>query len=220
MARLLLFLHTAPAHINTFSQLVTALDPTIPTRHVVDESLLQEARTTGMTPALRQRIAHTIEAATGEDTATILCTCSTIGDTAEQIGANTKQQIVRVDRAMAERAVALGDRILVAAALASTLAPTRDLLEAVADQAGKQITISEVFCEGAWDSFEQGNLSVYYQAIATQLRQAAATGDVIVLAQASMAGAATLCADLPIPILSSPQLGLEAAVQAYRGMDN
>jgi hypothetical protein len=31
-----------------------------------------------------------------------------------------------------------------------------------------------------------------------------------------MAGAAALCADLPIAILSSPRLGLEAAIQIYR----
>ena len=39
----------------------------------------------------------------------------------------------------------------------------------------------------------------------------------IVLAQASMAGAAALCPDLAIPILSSPRLGLEAALARLAG---
>jgi hypothetical protein len=42
----------------------------------------------------------------------------------------------------------------------------------------------------------------------------AAVADVIVLAQASMAGACALCPTLAVPALSSPRLGVEAAVRA------
>jgi len=45
---------------------------------------------------------------------------------------------------------------------------------------------------------------------------AARAFDVIVLAQASMAAAEPFCADLPCPVLSSPRLGLLAAINAYR----
>jgi hypothetical protein len=41
--------------------------------------------------------------------------------------------------------------------------------------------------------------------------------DAVVLAQASMAPAAALLADQPVPVLASPRLGLEAAVAAWRG---
>ena len=37
------FLHTSPVHIKTFNALVDKLAPDIPVRHIVDESLLQEA---------------------------------------------------------------------------------------------------------------------------------------------------------------------------------
>jgi hypothetical protein len=50
------------------------------------------------------------------------------------------------------------------------------------------------------------------------LHEAHLEGDVVVLAQASMAGAAPLCAGLPLPVLSSPSLGLEAALAAYRAL--
>ena len=39
-------------------------------------------------------------------------------------------------------------------------------------------------------------------------------GDVIVLAQASMAGAALLVSNCPIPILSSPKMGVDRAIEA------
>jgi hypothetical protein len=122
---------------------------------------------------------------------------------------------MRVDRAMAERAVELGQRIIVAAALTSTIAPTRELILDAARRSGKEVELVELLCGPAWPKFEQGDLVGYLDEIAACLRRVATDGDVIVLAQASMAGAAALCADLPIPILSSPRLGLEAAIKAY-----
>ena len=59
-----------------------------------------------------------------------------------------------------------------------------------------------------------GDSAGYHAAIAAALAGQRGRGDVIVLAQASMAGAAELCADLGVPILSSPRLGVEAALAA------
>lgn len=215
MPKTLTFLHTSPVHIATFDRLLAELAPTIPARHIVDESLLEQARAAGLTPALEQRVTRVIAEELAGEAAVVVCTCSTIGGCAERAGHAAGGPVVRVDRAMAERAVAMGERIIVAAALASTLAPTCRLIDDVARRAGKSVALSEVVCEGAWVHFERGDHAAYHQSIAASLR-AAPPGDVIVLAQASMAGAAALCADLPIPILSSPRLGLEAAVRAYR----
>jgi hypothetical protein len=213
MRKTLAFLHTSPVHIATFDRLLAEIEPGATARHIVDESLLDEARAAGeITPALEQRIAAALRDASAPDGAVVLCTCSTIGGSAEAAGSRGGQVVLRVDRPMADRAVALGERILVAAALASTLAPTRALILDAAIAAGKQIELVELLCESAWAFFERGDLAGYAQSIATQLRAAAGSADVIVLAQASMAGAAPLCADLGIPILSSPRLGLEAAL--------
>jgi hypothetical protein len=149
MTKTLTFLHTSPVHIATFDQLLAEIDPDIPARHVVDESLLQDARASGITAELTQRITQTLVDAIADDTAVVICTCSTIGGCAEQINHGTNRPIIRVDRAMAERAVATGERIVVVAALASTLTPTRQLIEEVADQAGKAITILDAWCEAA-----------------------------------------------------------------------
>jgi hypothetical protein len=216
MPKTLTFLHTSPVHIATFDKLLAEADPSIPAKHIVDESLLQDARAYGITEDLRQRIARTLKDAIADDAAVVVCTCSTIGGCAEQADHDSDRPIVRVDRAMAERAVAIGARIVVVAALASTLAPTRQLIQEVADRAGKAIAIVDVLCEDAWAHFERGDQEGYLASVASCVRRAAPAGDVVVLAQASMAGAAALCDDVRIPILSSPQLGLEAAVRAYR----
>jgi hypothetical protein len=226
MAKKLAFVHTAPGNVETFKQLLAEIDPAIPAKHYLDESLLQEARATGITPELEQRIQKQMLEAMEEDAAVVLCTCSTIGGSAEQTISESGQGVIRVDRPMAEAAVAVGDRIVVAAALESTIGPTRDLILDVAAQQGREVTILPLLCEGAWERYAAGDQAGYWASIAETLHQAVAGGeliggdvagaDVIVLAQASMAGAAPLCADLPIPVLSSPRIGLEAAIRAYR----
>jgi hypothetical protein len=211
----LTFLHTSPAHIERFQTLAAQLAPGVPVQHLVDESLLQEARETGITPELAQRV-QIIVAEAGQEANVILCTCSTIGGCAEEMGQLTGSRVIRVDRPMAEKAVSLGRRLIVAATLASTLEPTRALLQEAAQAAGRTVEIIDLLCDSAWPKFEQGDQEGYLQEIAARLRQVAFKGDVIVLAQASMAGAVDLCADLPIPILSSPRLGVEAALRVYQ----
>ncbi len=211
----LTFFHTSPAHIATFDALLAELAPDVYAqhlaRHVVDESLLREARDAGrITPAMRAKVNARMADLSGEGV--VLCTCSTIGGCAEEAASN----VIRVDRPMAARAVQLGTRIIVAATLQSTLAPTRALVLDEATRAGKQVEVVEVLCEGAWAWFERSKQDKYLEAIAQVLAASAARGNVIVLAQASMAGAAALCAHLGKPILSSPRIGLEAALVAYR----
>ncbi|WP_248294764.1 hypothetical protein [Actinoplanes sp. TBRC 11911] len=109
---------------------------------------------------------------------------------------------------MAEAAVAAGARIAVLYAVASTWGPTRTLLA----EAGAR-AITPVPCLDAWALFAGGELEAYAQMVAREARKAAAEADVIVLAQASMASAATLLADLTIPVLTSPRIAVERAVR-------
>lgn len=220
MPQTLTLFHTAPANVATFDRLLAELAPAVPVNHVIDEDVLRDARAAGsVTPEIARRIADAILDAAKQDARVILCTCSTIGASAEEAGRLTTVPVLRVDRPMAERAVATGSRIVVAATLASTLEPTRELILDEARKAGKEVQIIELFCDGAWAKLEQEGEAVYFEEIAKWLREAVSSGDVIVLAQASMAGAAALCADLPIPVLSSPRLGLEAALKAYFSKD-
>jgi len=207
------FLHTSPVHVPTFERLLAEADPTIPARHIVDETLLSDARAAGLTAALRARISARMREAASGETAVIVCTCSTIGGCAEQVALD--RPIIRVDRAMAEQAIALGRSVLLVAALESTLSPTRALLHEAAARAGASIKVAEAVCRHAWAYFEAGDHGAYLCAIADCVRAQHGGADVVVLAQASMAGASELCADLRIPVLSSPRLGIAAAVAAY-----
>ena len=117
---------------------------------------------------------------------------------------------------MAEKAVEIGSRIIVAAALESTIAPTSDLILETAKARRKNVELIEVFCSNAWGKFEEGNQRGYFGEIAQNIKDKAPEGDVIVLAQASMAGAANLCPEISVPILSSPEIGLMYAANVWR----
>jgi hypothetical protein len=209
------FLHTSSVHVATFDALVAELAPGAAVVNVVDESLLDRARTLGTDhPTVVGGVRAAVVALAGAGATTIVCTCSTIGGLAESIGVEGSDiRVVRVDRAMAghaiETAAAGGGRILVLAALDSTIGPTRDLIESVAHDRGAAVVIDCTVVEDAWTLFDAGDRDGYLDAIAVALAERADRFDVVVLAQASMAPAADRAA-VGVPVLSSPRLAISA----------
>jgi len=70
---------------------------------------------------------------------------------------------------MAELAVRSGHKIAVVAALASTLAPTRSLLESIAREACEGVEIVDAPCLDAWPLFEAGDEGGFHRAIADHI---------------------------------------------------
>ena len=180
-------------------------------RHVVEADLLTDARHLGVDDVRVQERLEQVLTSLAETSAVILCTCSTLGAAAEAFDGTFGARVLRVDRPLAREAVAGGSKIVVVAALASTLEPTRALLQDEAARAGKQITLTVSACEGAWSWFEHGDEAAYLRAVAAHVDKVEAHGDVIVLAQASMLGAEKRVKTTK-PVLSSPRLGVSAAL--------
>jgi hypothetical protein len=216
---MLAFLHTSERHVSTFENLVREIDPELTRRHEVREDLLEAARrASAITPAVRAATAEAVRSLLRAGARVVVCTCSTLGGVAESIAVPAGGSVLRIDRPMAERAVSSGRRILVAAALASTLSPTVELLRESAAQQKRAPDLVEILCDGAWHHFEAGDLSAYAARIAQVIAREALPGDTVVLAQASMAPAARALAHLEVTVLSSPRLGVEAAVSRYRAL--
>ena len=146
-----------------------------------------------------------------EQASVILCTCSTLGAAAERFDGVFGARILRIDRPLAEKAVASGLNLVVIAALESTLEPTRELLEAEAVRVSKEVWLELSLCPDAWRLFEQGDEEAYLWAVAAHADEVAGRGDVVVLAQASMAGAERFVRTGK-PVLSSPRLGVMGAL--------
>lgn len=207
------FLHTSPVHVATFDHLMAARLPACRLTHLVDESLLADARRGGLDSRLAARVQARLDELAADSPVLIVCTCSSIGPLVE--AASRPCPALRVDRPMADAAVAIasasGGTIGVAAALASTVEPTRALLSEAAAAAGTVLPpIESIPCNEAWPAFERGDLDAYATAIARTVRPIAGRHAVIVLAQASMAVAQPLLRDLAVPVLDSPTLALDA----------
>ncbi|MFD0352635.1 arylsulfatase [Streptomyces sp. NPDC127110] len=200
----LALLHTSAVHVPVFDALAEREHPGAVLRHLVRPGLLERAREVGP-EGVRDEVREVLAGVGGP----VLVTCSTIGGVAESLAAELGCAVHRVDRAMAARAVVTGERIVVLAAVESTLGPSTRLL---AEEGAEDVRT--LVAPGAWELFEAGDQGGYLRAVA-----AAADGvtdaDVIVLAQASMAGAAPLVRTR-IPVLASPALGLAAALAGER----
>ncbi|MEO8051940.1 MAG: aspartate/glutamate racemase family protein [Acidobacteriota bacterium] len=207
---MLTLFHTTSSNEALFRALLSEMGPEVPARHVVAADLLDRAAAQGcVTADIAADTRDRMQAALDDGASMLLCTCSTLGTCADQMN---DPRVSRIDRAMARKATAQGGRVLVAACVASTIEPTVILLR----EAGPAAHMETLLMADLWPYFRAGDNARYWQGIAERLRERASAFDCIVLAQASMAGAADLLRDLPVPVLSSPRIGLEAAIAEYR----
>ena len=199
------FLHTAEVHVGTFRGLLRELGPGVDDVHLVDESLLADARERGVDADVECRLLKRLRELAAERPDVIVCTCSTLSGHAERMSGAVGTPVLRVDRPMAEAAVAAGRRIGVVATTASTLGPTRELL---ASCARADTEIVESLCPDAWPLFAAGDHAGYIRRVVEHARNLDV--DVIVLAQASMAPAEEF---LGGRALSSPRAAVKRALE-------
>ncbi|MET9504932.1 aspartate/glutamate racemase family protein [Streptomyces sp. NPDC006622] len=212
---MLALLHTSPVHVPVFDALRDRDHPGLELRHFVDEDLLARARDRGP-DAVAAEVGAVLARAVAEGARAVLCTCSTLGAVAEAVAesAGVRVPVLRVDRPMAAAAVAAGPRVVVLAALESTLGPTAELVAEEAARAGRPVRVRTLLVDDAWDRFEAGDTEGYVRLVAaTADTVTGADADAVVLAQVSMAPAQHL-ATTSVPVLSSPAPGLAAAAEA------
>jgi hypothetical protein len=211
-------LHTGRSPCDRFGELLQELAPPgVTWIQIVREDLLQAALDEVEEGRQTASISAALADLHGKGATQVLCTCSSIGRLAEMTGARLAVPTLRVDRPMAERAVAAGRHILVVACLTSTLAPTAALLRACAAASEREVQIETMLLPTAWHWFQDGNEPAFHRAIAEAVLESAVTADAVVLAQASMAPAAALLTQVPVPVLSSPRLGVAAALARLTG---
>lgn len=221
MAKTIALLHTSPSMIPLFKALADELLPRGQTLfNMVDESLLCDIiREKGCPPATARRLVGHVLAAEQAGADVVMVTCSSMGRAVETARALSSATVLRVDKPMADQAVATGRRIGVIATLPSTLEPTVDLIRRRATAAGKTVEITDRVVEGAFEAVIGGDGARHDALVGEALRQLARQVDVIVLAQASMARVveSLSAADKPVPILSSPRSSMQHLASLLAG---
>lgn len=212
------FLHTAHVHIQTFQKLVADIDPSIRIRHEVDESLLSEALGNGITEDLSKNIDASMAYAAQSGAQIVVCTCSTIGGIAEKSPQSNSTISMRIDRAMADIAVETSKKILILAAVESTLGPTKELLLSSCAISDKTPDMTLELIHGAWSLFQQGDMAEYYDCIEQFINLNHSDYDSVILAQASMAPVASRFFDSKIRVLASPELGVQFAIERLQSL--
>lgn len=201
------FLHTAQVHVATFEALSREVMPSARTVHRVDPEALELARQRGTEERVRAVVTGHLAELREAGCGVVLCTCSALGGIAEGLSGDGLV-VIRIDRPMLRRAVTLGPRIGVLAALTSTVEPTTRVL--AEEAGGADVTFEISVVDGAWDAFLRGDAEDYRSRIAGAARALSSRCDVVVLAQASMEPAAALLTGLGTPVLTSPRSAVEA----------
>jgi Asp/Glu/hydantoin racemase len=181
---------------------------------MVDESLIKDTIRVGRLRGVTiRRLLGQIASAEEAGADAVMVTCSSIGPGVALGQKLFEIPVVRVDEAMAEKAVHLGKRIGVAATLRTTLEPTVALLREKAAEAGREIEIVESLCSGAFDAVLAGDTQTHDRLLREALMRDLNGVDLIVLAQASMARIVKELPDgtLSAQVLSSPELAVQRA---------
>ncbi|HEY8563892.1 MAG TPA: aspartate/glutamate racemase family protein [Beijerinckiaceae bacterium] len=209
-------IHTSPATVDLFGRLLRERISGAKVINLLDDSILPELRENGADLAAvapRWRSYARIVSERGVDV--VLNACSSIGELCAVAQADIPQPIVRVDARMADEAVRRGERIGVAATLATTLRPTGDLIRDTAQRLGKSVAVETRLAAGAYEALIAGDQARHDALVAETLRDLAQRLDVVVLAQASMARVAdTLDPALAAKMLASPAFAVEAVAAA------
>lgn len=211
--------HTGPATVQPLKQQFQQILPDVRVVNLMDDSLLNDVMAAGhLTEAVTGRIFSYMQLGQQMGAVALLNACSSVGEAASAARAAISIPIIKIDDAMAELAVAAGPRIGVAATVRTTLEPTVRLIKAKAAVAGRSIEVTEALAEGGFQALLDGKPEVHDDIVRRTIQSLADKVDVIVLAQVSMARLIPSLTDLKVPVLSSPQSGVEAVRDALASL--
>jgi len=207
----LAIIHTTPVTVDTMKALAGEILPGVEIINFVDDSILPQLASNGGNLAdVQERWTAYAKFAEQQGATCILSACSSVGEAAEAARREVGVPVLRIDEAMAEEAAARGSRIGIAATLASTLQPTARLIERKARELGTHPQIRQALASGAYRLLMDGDREGHNRVLAETLLELADSVDVVVLAQASMAGAVeSLPEHLRPKFLTSPRSGMK-----------
>ncbi|HWR14998.1 MAG TPA: aspartate/glutamate racemase family protein [Terriglobales bacterium] len=211
-AKTLYAIHTGPVLVEVIKPLVKELLPGTSLVNIMDDGLLSEVREAGhlTTAVTRRLIGYGVLAASAGASAILNC-CSSVGEAAEMLARVVDIPVVRIDEAMAERAVESGSRIGVIATLATTLDPTKQLILRKAKLSGRNIEVKSYVADSAFDSLLSGDPQKHDALVNAVIDRAIDENEVVVLAQGSMARLVAVRQDASNGrILTSPRTGVES----------
>lgn len=203
-------IHTAMPMVEPTRELFAEHLPGVRLINIVDDSLIQDIIRDGkVSEAVKKRLTSYFHSAVDAGADVIFNTCSSVGEVAIMAREHISVPIVKIDDAMAQKAVESYKKIGVLATLPTTLGPTVKLIERISDQLSKQVITEEGLAEGAFDALMSGDNEKHDKLILDTSVKLAGKVDAFVLAQGSMARMESrITAKTGKDVLSSPLSGV------------
>lgn len=211
-------IHTSLVSHTELNQLFADIIPEAKVFNIIDDSLLFEVSQNGhVTPGIVNRMCKYFDNARQLGADLIFTQCSSVGEAALIAAKTVSVPLLRVDEAMAEKAVSLGKRIGVVATVGSTVAPSCNLIREKAEAAGKEVEILPYLVDGALNVLMREGKEKHNDLVMNTVEKCAAECDVVVLAQGSMTVLLPRLNGMEKPVLTSPELGVRKAREILFG---
>ncbi len=200
-------IHTTPATVQSLSKMAAEVIGEVEIVNILDDSILGDMKEGGHEESVKKRWLQYARILEELGAAAVLSACSTVGAIAEEADRELGIPVYRIDEAMIEAAIRMGTRISVLATLKSTLEPTVDLLKR---KGGSGLELRVILVEGAYEALMSGDREDHDRRIREAVARETEVSQVVLLAQASMAGALEgMIEAQQQKILTSPRLGME-----------
>ena len=211
MGKSIAIVQTSAVSSKELKRLCDEIMPEVKVYQIIDDSLIPEVNANGgPTAGVRRRLYQYYQAAASLGVDLILNQCSSVGEVADSLRPFVDVPIVKIDEAMARKAVSLGKKIALIATVQSTVGPSARLIESEARKAGADVSVTRCLVDGAMMILiEKGDVETHNRMVIDTVKKAAGDHDVVVLAQGSMVVLEPLVKDIQKPVLTSPRLGVE-----------
>jgi Asp/Glu/hydantoin racemase len=207
------FIHASPAAIPPLMQFYPKAAPDLEITNLLDDGLLR-LFSTGNFAAAEDRLAGMLAIGSGPYEAELaLLTCSALPrPSLESLRACAGIPVIKIDEALARRAVETGTKIGVVVTFPPTADMTRGLVLDAAEALGRRVEFKVELLPDANSALLAGDTATHDRILLEGVgRLHAQKVEVIVLAQVSMARVLDRArAAVPIPVLSSLETSLEA----------
>ena len=215
-------IHAIALAVAPISSAFERLWPEASRRNLLDDSLsVDRAEAGALTPGMTRRFIDLAAYAKGTGCEGILFTCSAFGPAIEAAGEAVGIPTLKPNQAMFDDALALATpggtlKLGLLATFQASIPSMAEELQQLAAARGIALDLRSVFVPQAMDDLAAGRAADHHRKIAG----AAATladCDAVMLAQFSMAAAAPEAqAQLPCPVLSSPDCAVRALMQTMQ----
>ena len=219
MSKTIVAIYTGKGLADPLQKVINTTLPDFRLISIIDDQLIGECVAAGKVPqSVEDRLMTYYRCAEAMGADVILNTCSSVGDVADKAKKEFKTPIVRIDEAMARKAVENYSKIAVVATLPTTLDPSMRLVERMAAEMGKKVELVNGLAEGAFDALGAGHPEKHDQLLKeTVMKLAGQKVECILLEQGSMARMEQALREaVPgVAVYSSPQLSLDSIKDMY-----